>query len=154
MSCARGYFAVAVTILACTGCGGGGYSPEGGVIVTGKVVKSGNPLDVPNREVALGIVELVLLPLGVGEDGGALPVESAHVAADGSFRLEGPVKGIKPGRYRVAVYQRDRGPGSDLLAGAFSEQASPIEVDIPVDKRGGKHDLGVIELDDHAKKSP
>jgi hypothetical protein len=83
-----------------------------------------------------------------------LPMESAHVAVDGSFRLEGPGRGIKPGRYKLAVYQRDRGPGSDLLAGAFSEKNSPIEVDIPEDRRGRKHDLGVIELDDHAMKSP
>ena len=150
---ARHRFLLAMAILACTGCDGG-YSPPDGVIVTGKVVKGGSPLDVPNREVALGVVELVLVPLSVGEDDAALPIESTPVAADGSFRLEGPGNGMKPGRYKLAVYQRDRGYGSDLLAGSFSEQNSPIEVEVPADEIGGKHDLGVIELNDYAKTSP
>ncbi len=150
---ARRRFLLAMAILGCSGCGGG-YSPKDGVIVVGKVVKGGSPLDVPNREVALGVVELVLVPLSVGEDGSTLPIESTHVEADGSFRLEGPGNGMKPGRYKLAVYQRDRGYGSDLLAGAFSEQNSPIEVEIPADEIGDKHDLGVIELNDYAQKSP
>ena len=36
----------------------------------------------------------------------------------------------------------------------FSEQNSPIEVEVSADEIGGKHDLGVIELNDYAKKSP
>lgn len=144
---------IAGLFVVCLGCGQG-YSPQDGVIVTGRILQGGSPLDVPNREVALGVVEVLLVPLPGNESATVLPIESTLVAVDGSFRLEGPGRGIKPGRYMLVVYQRDKGPGSDMLKGAFSEERSPIEVEIPSDRVGGKHDLGNIELNDYAPASP
>ena len=66
-----------------------------------------------------------------------------------SFEFVGAGQGITPGTYKVAVYQQNEGPGSDLLKGKFSTAKSPISIEVPSDKVGEDHDLGTIDLDDH-----
>lgn len=133
-----------VCICALAGCSSG-YQPPKGVTVVGVIVKDDKPLVVPNREVGLGSVEIILVPQAEAVAAGAEPF-STQAAEDGSFSVIGPGQGIMPGKYRLAVYQRDQGPSSDQLNGEFSEANSPIEVDVPASKAGGKHDLGKLDL--------
>ncbi len=129
--------------LVLAGCGRGHTSPKG-VIVTGTILQDGKALDVPNREAGLGNVLISLVPLGQSQP--RPMVEHAMAAKDGTFKVVGPGQGVPPGKYRLSVQQQDRGPGSDMLKGAFSEKASPIEIDVPADKVGGTHSLGEIDL--------
>jgi len=128
------------------GCGDGNPPAPQGVVVTGKVVKGGAPLPQGRLPPGEPGAEVVFVPVAGGES------ERQAIGADGTFREIGWEKGIKPGKYRLAVYHYVTGRGSDGLGGAFSEQNSPITVDIPADKSGSTHDLGTIELNDHAKK--
>lgn len=135
---------VGLACLLLAGCGGG-YQPPQGVVVTGTVLQGGQPLDVPRRDVGLGMVEIKLAPVAGGPPIGTLCEE------DGSFEIRGAGDGVPAGQYRLAVYQRDQGPTSDKLQDAFSTQNSPIIVDVPQDKLGGTLDMGVVELDKYKK---
>jgi hypothetical protein len=137
-----GGFLFLVAALFLLGCGDG-YKPKDGVTVTGKVVKGGKPLDVPHRDVGLGSVEVLLVPAG---NATGATQESSLAKEDGSVRMEGPGRGITPGKYKLAVLQHDKGPGSDMLKGAFSPDKTPITVEIPEARLGKTHDLGVIDL--------
>ncbi len=130
--------------LGLVGCGGG-YQPKEGVIVTGTVLKGGKPMEVPRQDVGFGHVEVRLVP----EAGG--PV-STYAEKDGKFQILGAGAGIPPGSYRLAVSLQDNGWNSDGLRGAFSDTASPIKVEIPKEKQGRTHDLGVVDLDNFPKK--
>jgi hypothetical protein len=110
-------------------------------------------LEVPHREVALGSVEVQLVPAGLatlapGEET-TLQIENTSADADGNFEIVAGGRGVPPGQYRLAVYQHDRGYDSDRLAGAFSAKKTPIEIDVPEDKLGGSLDVGTIDLNDH-----
>jgi hypothetical protein len=139
---------VAAIALVVAGCGGG-YTPKKGVVVKGTVLKAGQPLQVPRRDIGLGGVEVQLVPTGPAAD--SRGVEVALAAENGSFELRGAGSGIPPGKYKLAVLQHDKGPGSDILKGAFSPAKTPITVEVPEDKLGGTHDLGVIDLDKPGK---
>lgn len=133
--------------LAIAGCGGG-YKPKEGVTVKGSIVKGGQPLQVPRRDIGLGSVEVQLVPAGPAGSGG---LETTLVAEDGTFEFRGAGLGVMPGKYKVAVFQHDQGMASDALNGAFSSANTPIAIEIP-QKVGDTHDLGVIDLDSKAKK--
>lgn len=137
-----------VVMLLLVGCSGGG-NPEvkPGVTVRGKVLKGGEPLKVRNQEIGVGMVEVVLIPA-------SNPANSERTLAkpDGTFEILGPGKGLPPGDYKLAVYQRDQGPGTDLLGGAFSEAKTPITVKLSESNVGGQMNLEVIELDSYAAK--
>jgi hypothetical protein len=133
-------------LIFCAGCSGdkNPASPLG-VIVTGKVVRNGVPLTVealPPGEVP---AEVIFVPIGEGS------AESEALAADGTFREAGWEKGIKPGKYKLAITHFVQGRESDGLQGAFSAESTPITVEIPSDKVGAEHDLGTIELNDHKR---
>lgn len=137
-------FTAVVTLAAIAiGCGEPKIG-DAGVKVRGKVVKGGAPLEVPRRDIGLGSVELHLIPADPN-----LEPQVALVAEDGSFEIVGAGQGIAPGSYKLAVYQQNEGPGSDLLKGKFSKETSPISITVPEDKVGGELDLGTIELNDH-----
>lgn len=135
---------LAVLIAISLGCGGEAKIGNAGVKIRGKVVKGGAPLEVPRRDIGLGSVELHLVPADE-----SVEPQVAMVAEDGSFEIVAAGQGIAPGSYKLAVYQQNEGPGSDLLMGKFSKENSPISIDVPSDKVGGELDLGTIELDDH-----
>lgn len=143
-------FAIVVMFgLAALGCSDNpGYDVPTGVVVTGKVLKGGQPLAVPRADVGFGMIEVALVP----ENASTGPRETATAGADGYFEVLGMGKGVPPGRYKVAVYQRDKGIDSDALEGAFSDEKTPISVDVLKDNVGGKLDLKVIELDSYAPK--
>ena len=145
---------IAVAVLGCccllTGCTSG-YKPPEGVTVTGVILLDGKPLEVPNRQAGLGNVEVILVPQGELATSGAEPF-SDLAKEDGSFTIAGPGDGIKPGKYKLVVHQQDQGFGSDMLKGEFSETKSPIEVEVPASKSGGKHDLGKMDLATYRKQ--
>lgn len=133
-------------LLAWTGCGDGNPPVQKGVVVKGKIVRDGKPLEVPNRDIGLGRVELLLIMPGTGGE-----LESALAEPDGTFVFMGPGKGVAAGSYKLVVLQQDKGFQSDMLEGAFSEANTPIQVTIPQDKLGDTHDLGTIDLATYLK---
>lgn len=144
---------IALAVLGCgllAGCTSG-YKPPEGVTVTGVILLDGKPLEVPNRQAGLGNVEVILVPQGELATAGAEPF-SDLAKEDGSFNIAGPGDGIKPGKYKLVVHQQDKGYGSDMLQGEFSETNSPIEVEVPASKSGGKHDLGKVDLATYRKQ--
>jgi hypothetical protein len=76
----------------------------------------------------------------------------ASVQAVCSFEIFGLGIGVPPGSYKLAVYHRDKGFDSDALEGAFSEENTPIKVQVPEAKVGGRFDLEVIDLNTFSKK--
>ena len=101
-------------------CGG-----EGRLNVTGKVLKGGAPLTVPEDE----YVRVTFFP--VTADGG--PPKNTYAASydgkSGTFRATGADgQGIPPGKYRIAVeHEKNR---RDLFKGAYDGDHSPFEFDI------------------------
>ncbi|WP_166828115.1 hypothetical protein [Thalassoroseus pseudoceratinae] len=130
------------------GCGGNANPevPEG-VIVTGRILQSGEPLKMDRPEVALGRVEVQFHPVNDTNDTG---MEATELDTEGNFQLLGPGKGIAPGLYKIAIFHDQTGYGKDALEGEFSQEETPIEVTIPEDEVGGSHDLGDIELENYA----
>lgn len=131
----------------CIGCSEGPtYEP--GVIVKGKLLHAGAPLQAP-QNIPGATVNVQLTPVNPGS--GAEPW-TAPLAADGAFEIVGAQNGIKPGRYKVglsqATYLEDQ-----KLATQFSPENTPIEVEVPADKIGDTHDLGVIDLAEAAKRN-
>ena len=122
-----------------------------GIVVVGKIVRSGKPLELKNANIGVETIELAVVPLNTTNPGAG--TEYAMAAADGSFRIEGPGRGVSPGKYRLAVFYRNDGVSSDGLNGAFSETSSPIEFDVPEDEMGGEVDLEEIDLDNYQQAS-
>jgi hypothetical protein len=104
--------------------------------ITGKVLRGGAPLTVPDDE----YVRITFFPV---TEGG--PPKNTYAASynskNGTFRaIGGDGQGIPPGKYRVAVeHEKNR---RDLLKGAFDGDRSPFTFDID---RGTKP--LVIDLD-------
>jgi len=137
-------FTVLVVLVAMTlGCSEPKIG-DAGVKIRGKVVKGGAPLDVPRRDIGLGSVELHLIPSDPSHE-----PQVALVAEDGTFEIVAAGQGIAPDDYKLAVYQQNEGPGSDLLNGKFSKEKTPITIKVSADNVGGEFDLGTIELDDY-----
>jgi hypothetical protein len=135
--------------LVALGCGG--YKPPEGLLVKGKILKGGKPLEVTRPDVGLGFVEVRLVPLDdAAKKHGA---ESCHAEQDGSFTIIGAGKGVSPGKYRLAFFHFKEGFGRDELDGAFSDTKSTLEVVVPADK-SGPVDLGTIDLNDAGAKKP
>jgi hypothetical protein len=128
-------FLVTLLVLTVAGC----QQSSGPVTVPlqGSLLMNGQPLEVQGREIGVGQVKLEFIPL---DDAGPAP-QPYGVTADaaGKFSFVG---GIKPGKYKVAVYQWDPYPMVDKLQGAFSAERTPIvrEVDgkTPIDIDLGK----------------
>ncbi|HRX78989.1 MAG TPA: hypothetical protein P5307_07995 [Pirellulaceae bacterium] len=133
-------------LLALSGCGGG-VSEDPLVIVSGTLHKEGQPLPMERADVGLGSVQLTLTPVG---EGGIS--DYANAAEDGTFTFIGAGDGIAPGQYRFEIVHQKSGPGVDELKGAFTADKSPIMIDVPVDKAGGEHELGIIELNEYGSK--
>lgn len=117
-----------------------GYSPDAGVIVKGKIVKGGNALVVEGREVGIGKVEVKLVAVDAG-----LESASDNAKEDGTFNIVFAGKGVKPGKYKLAVTQISK--MVDVLNGAFNDQATTINVEVPANMVGKTLDLGTIDLD-------
>jgi len=139
---------VALAMLA--GCGG--YTPEAGVIVTGKVVQGGQPVPAPSSatgsEGSYG-VEVQILAASPSDT--KLASTGASCDASGNFEITYGGAGVPPGKYKVAIYVRNGDGDSDTLEGKLDATNTKIEVDVPQDKLGGKHDVGTIDIATHLK---
>jgi hypothetical protein len=125
--------ALIVCLTTIAGCG----KSDGKLNLTGKVLKGGAPLTVPEEE----YVRVTFFPV---TDGGVAP-KNTYAAdfnrANGTFRaLGGDGHGIPPGKYRVAVEHVKK--GGDALKGAYDGDRSPLVFDI--DKKTGPL---VLDLD-------
>lgn len=128
-SFSRSLPAFAVLVALFVGCGGGG-----GVIPRGKVTKGGQPLKVSEK----GMVQVRLFPA----EGTVETTYSGQVAADGTFQVKGSDgKAIPAGKYKIAVFQLDPYPTTDLLKGQFDEKKTTIVRDV-----SGSQEI-VIDLD-------
>lgn len=113
------------SVLGCLAAVAGCSRGDGKLNVTGKVVKGGAALAVPEEE----YVRVTFFP--VTTDGG--PPKNTYAASynrsDGTFRATGgDGKGIPPGKYRVAVEHEKR--GGDAFKGAYDGDRSRFEFDI------------------------
>ncbi len=133
----------ALLAVAGPGCGSSDSTP----IVTGRIVRGGQPLKVRGRESGVGRVEVRLAPQFGGAD-----VQTAIAAVDGSFRIAAG-GGVPAGKYKIvvlalepALHDAPTETGEvDLLEGAFSQERTPLVRDIGP----GSRDLGVIDLNDY-----
>ena len=174
------YFFALPALALLVGCGES-FDPADGVIVTGKLVQDGQPINNPRNAVGYGGVEVIF----VGES----TRTSTFCDDSGAFEILDAGKGVPPGKYKVAVtvHGTGGGPGGpggppggpggppggpggppggpggapggppggspmgDKLGGKLNEQNTKIEVDVPQDKVGGKHDVGTIDIGPHVK---
>jgi hypothetical protein len=117
-------FALVVSVFGCNS-----PSKEPVAEVTGRVTSAGAPLQVAGREMGLGRVEVRFHLL----DADGKPhddFESTATDEQGNFTVRGrDGQGIKPGKYRIAVYQWDPDP-TDKLEGKFSSENSKIEREV------------------------
>ena len=135
---------VLALLVGCTG----GYTPPTGVIVKGKLVQGGQPVAVAPSPGSYDGAEVFLFS---ASESVPLADTSIYPDADGSFRIDYNGGGVPPGKYKVAVLVHKGGPETDLLEGKLSKQNTKIEFDIPADKLGKEHDLGVIDIAEHIK---
>ncbi len=143
----------ALLVFTAIGCGSGDeYAPPAGVTITGKIYNGGGPMRMERPDVGLGSIELTLVPEGADATNENLDLETTIAEVDGSFMFEGPGDGIPAGKYRLAVYHYENGPGEDNLEGAFSPVNSPIEITVSEEYVGGEQDLGVIDVKEFAGK--
>jgi hypothetical protein len=128
-----------VLVLVSTGCDSSkGTSPKG------KIVKGGQPLAVKSKgPIPPGTKHLVVEL--IGENGTS---ESVVVGEDNSsFTVVGAEgKGVKPGKYKLAVQFFDPDRPNDQLKGAFNTQNTKLTVTIEAGK-----DIGTIDLDSPPK---
>jgi len=136
-------------LLAAVGCALLAGCPKGSsgptlYKVTGKVVRDGIPIPIPNHREGYKCLEVEFFAL---DDAGALkpsPGGRAFVKQDGSFTIVGEAaKGLRAGKYRVAVRNINMliptGTGRkssdptgrpDEWAGKFDQNKSPFVFDI------------------------
>jgi len=131
-------------LTAIAGCGSGVKLPKG-VIVKGKVLKGGIPLEAPNRAGGSSQIRVLLFPVNAGpQDQRSEAYDLATESGDFSIVYAG--YGVEPGKYKLAVLQF-LDPNKDGLEGKFDPENTPMEIDVPSDKVGGTIDVGTIDLD-------
>jgi hypothetical protein len=114
------FAAVLVSLAGCSSSTG----PEL-VECRGTLLKDGQPLDVAQRDIGVGMVTLTFVP--VEASGPAPQTFGANADAQGKFTIPG---GMLPGKYKVAVRQWDPYPNVDKLNGAFAEEKTPLVRDV------------------------
>jgi hypothetical protein len=133
------------------GCGG--YTPEAGVNVTGKIVKGGQPLIAPSVESGGGL-QIQLCPLTARPDGSPGDAAGGEYSSDGTVKFQYAGRGVSPGKYRLAVEMNDGTNDQDVFQGKYSLQQSKIEITVPENKVGGRYDFGTIDLDSPPAGTP
>jgi hypothetical protein len=115
----------------------------------GRIVKGGQPLQITGPS-GTAWVEVNIFPADAAE-ASKLADTSVQTETDGSFFVDYEGRGVPPGKYKLAVFQRNLGPGSDQLNGKFSQQSTTVTVDADSSKVGSTVDLGTIDLDKGGK---
>jgi predicted small lipoprotein YifL len=139
MSVAQRVIRIAVVMAVATalaGCGGGGPRR---VIVKGRVVEGGKPLELKGDQFKAGAigVEVTFYPLDAsGKVDQTKQSQGTRVREDGSFTLDGELgKGIPVGKYKVALrfsdpmYRTPKGQG-DRWEGKFALDKTPFTFDV------------------------
>jgi hypothetical protein len=94
--------------------------------VRGRLTNAGTPLQVAGKEAGVGRIEINFHLLN-GDGVASEAFESASPDEQGNYKLRGrDGRGIKPGKYRIAIRQWDPYPGTDKLGGKFSFENSKI----------------------------
>ena len=102
-----------------------GCGSDGKLHVTGKILKGGAPLTVPDDE----YVRVTFFPVTADGSGPKNTYAASYNGKDGTFRaIGGDGQGIPPGKYRVAV-EREKNR-RDLFKGTYDGDRSPFEFDI------------------------
>jgi hypothetical protein len=114
------------------GCGG-----DNKLNAVGRVVKGGTPFTVPPDD----FVKVVFVPYTEPGTQPRMSYVCDYDNAAGTFKAIGPdLKGIPPGKYRVAVtHERNK---KDLFKGAYDLPKTPFVVDVD----SSAHEI-VIDLD-------
>ncbi len=144
----RWFAGLLLVLLGCitSGCGGGPTTP-GGIIVKGRLLNNGKPMELLRPEAGVGMLQVTLIP-----SDGRLGQEGTLADKDGRFEIRGPGNGVPPGGYKLAVRHWKNGMGTkDELDGRFTEEKTPIVVDVPGALIGKTHDLGDLELSSYGK---
>ena len=118
----RALFSIALlgvyVLLGCT-------RSDGKLNITGKVLKNGAPLRVPEEE----YVRITFFPVTADSSPPKNTYAADYDRGSGTFRATGgDGKGVPPGKYRVAVEHVKN--GGDALKGAYDGDRSPILVDV------------------------
>lgn len=137
---------VVIACLAAAGCGGSVKR----VIVTGKIVDGGAPLDLTGKDYQEGAasVEVRFCPADEALTAlvASMPISlSANAKPDGTFVIDGgDGKGIPVGKYKVALahrnmmVNRNRPPSGsgqgDVWGGRFFVEKTPFTFDIQDDQ--------------------
>jgi|RhiMetdeSRZDD1v2_1073273.scaffolds.fasta_scaffold426525_3 hypothetical protein len=146
-------FAVLVGILVSLVAGCGGYTPETGVTVTGKIVKGGQPLVAPSVDSG-GYLQIQLCPLTARPDGSPGDAAGGEYSANGTVKFQYAGRGMPPGKYRLTVALNDGTNDLDAFQGKYSLEQSKMEVTVPENKVGGSYDFGTIDLDSPPTATP
>jgi hypothetical protein len=122
------YFCFAGLVVLFLGCSS--EPQEKVVAVRGRLTNAGAPLQVAGREAGVGRIEINFHQLQA--DGApSQTFESASPDEQGNYSLRGANgKGIKPGKYRIAIRQWDPYPDNDKLGGKFSLENSKVVRDV------------------------
>lgn len=123
------------------------YTPESGVIVTGKIVQGGQPVAVETTEDGYNGLKVQFSPADPSDL--KLASSVAMCKASGDFEMTYEGKGLPPGKYKVSVSVLSNGNPTETYVGKLDEPNSPITVEVPADKVGGKHDVGTIDIAQH-----
>ena len=157
-----GVIAWSAAVVFSSGCGGG-YSPENGVVVTGKITKKGAAYSPPQSANGMAIALVALTPVaepsqagpGQTQPGSVRSASSCKVAADSSFKIVGAGRGVAPGKYSLRWLENTGAsgppgggpPGSPPGAGPTGGGQIIKEVVIPAEKLGGVFDLGEVDVE-------
>ena len=120
-----------------------GCNRSGKLQTRGKVVKSGQPLTVPQGE----YIRLIFIPILAGER-----AKDTYVAeydrSDATFRVAGKdLEGMPPGKYKIMVeHMRGR---NDLLKGAYAKDRTPFECEVT-----SSSDFLTVDMDKPSKADP
>lgn len=127
---------VVALAVAVAGCGGGGPRR---VIVKGRVVDGGKPLELQGDEFKAGAigVEVTFYPLdNAGKVDQSKQSYGTRIREDGTFLLDGELgKGIPVGKYKAALrfsdpmYRTPKGQG-DRWEGKFALDKTPFTFDV------------------------
>jgi hypothetical protein len=141
--------AVLVAVIAFAGCGGG-YTPADGVVVTGKIVQGGAPVPVPPTPEGDG-VEVQIFAASPNDL--TLATAGATCDANGNFEIRHEGNGVPPGKYKMAIFVRqgvsEGDTQKDNLQGKLDGTNTKIEIEVPKEKLGDKHDVGTIDIATH-----
>jgi hypothetical protein len=118
------FLALLLLIFLLSGCSS---TPQEKVsAVRGRLTNAGAPLEVAGKEAGVGRIEINFHALGADGIAGEA-FESASPDDQGHYKMRGrDGRGIKPGKYRIAIRQWDPYPDNDKLGGKFSFENSKI----------------------------